>query len=195
MVIALLRLQAPTLAFLPSFLPSLVLGMIRNDSKNAPHLLSKAALLHVQAMMPASNLFGSYIGEQLPGAEAYGHPQLTPFWIPRWRDAGDGNMWQVGTTMKDHGPVQNHSALWVIVPNHWLGGMISLLRARWTASHMHSFGICTQPQLPKWLFGCNFARSKWFTPHLRMALEGKEHVGSWVDISLEGANIWTILAC
>ena len=101
-VIALLRLQAPTLACLPS----LVLGMIRNDSKNAPHLLSKAALLHVQAMMPASNLFGSYIGEQLPGAEAYGHPQLTPFWIPRWRDAGDGNMWQVGTTMKDHGPVQ-----------------------------------------------------------------------------------------
>lgn len=80
--------------------------MIRNDRKNAPHLLSKAALLHVQAMMPASNLFGSYIGEQLPGAEAYGHPQLTPFWIPRWRDAGDGNMWQVGTTMKDHGPVQ-----------------------------------------------------------------------------------------
>lgn len=45
-------------------------------------------------MLPASNLFGSYTGEPLPGS-GFGHPQLTAFWIPRclpWLGMGEGSL-------------------------------------------------------------------------------------------------------
>lgn len=33
--------------------------------------------------MPASNLFGTYVGELFAGDSLQQHPHLTAFWIPR----------------------------------------------------------------------------------------------------------------
>eukprot|EP00913_Durusdinium_trenchii_P022202 g20862.t1 len=41
-------------------------------------------ILRRQALMPASNLFGTYVGELFAGDSLQQHPHLTAFWIPRW---------------------------------------------------------------------------------------------------------------